>query len=86
MQLYKRDEKYNIPPQFFRNRVKNGSECAKVTKTGTYQHGCRGNCAGMCQFFFLNGSSKAYKHGCATTMDSTTIKGIEDTNAVVQPR
>jgi len=62
--------------------LKNGSECAKVTKTGTYQHGYRGNCA-VPVFFFLNGSSKAYKRGCATAMDSTAIKSIEDTNAIV---
>jgi len=28
--------------------LKNGSQCAKITKTGTYQCGCRGNCVGMC--------------------------------------
>jgi len=28
--------------------LKNGSDCAKITKTDTYQRGCRGNCAGMC--------------------------------------
>jgi len=27
--------------------LKNGSKCTKITKTGTYQRGCRGNRAGM---------------------------------------
>jgi len=30
----------------------------KYTETSTYQRGCRGNHAGMCQFFFKNGSSE----------------------------
>jgi len=37
--------------------LKNGSDCAKITKTGTYQRSFLYNRAGMCQVFLKNGSS-----------------------------
>jgi len=32
---------------FSETTIKNGSQCAKITKIGTYQRGCKGNYAGM---------------------------------------